>query len=189
MNKKLYDTMNDEILRHAIDSCEVARLAKKEKPKRKTKSYRPLHFEIKEEDSPVKKAILRCFNRRDDLTYDSIKDYFSNIMADNPEGARYAAYNLIETLRDRPGMRDRTLSIVLDFLEMDMFFLPRRSVKSDSIVAYTKGLAAELKDCPERLNEVIQMLRNEVEDAVDELDEFNEPVDLTSESMENDANE
>ena len=67
---------NEDIIRYAIDSSEIAKLAKKEKPKKKAKSCRKLHFKITEEDTPIKRAVVECFNRRDDLTYDDSKFVF-----------------------------------------------------------------------------------------------------------------
>ena len=72
---------NEDIIRHAIDSSEIAKLAKKEKPKKKAKSCRKLHFKITEEDTPIKRAVVECFNRRDDLTYDDLKNYYAGIIA------------------------------------------------------------------------------------------------------------
>lgn len=152
---------NEDIIRHAIDSSEIAKLAKKEKPKKKAKSCRKLHFKITEEDTPIKRAVVECFNRRDDLTYDDLKNYYAGIIAD-PEEAKHGAYNLIDCLKNRHAMMDKTISIALDFLEMDILFVPRNS---DTVIASAKDLVARLKSCPERLPEIIDLLKTEVDES------------------------
>lgn len=151
-----------DILRTSVEKSDIAKMVKKEKPKKKSKSFRPLQFEVKETDTPIKRAIVEQINRRD-LTYDDIKNYFASFNTDEDE-TNHGAYNLIETLRNRRGMADKTISIILDFLEMDILFVSRNS---DTVLASAQDLISRLQQCPERLPEIIDLLKTEVGDSVD----------------------
>ena len=155
-----------DILRTSVEKAEIAKMVKKEKPKKKSKSFRPLIFDVKDTDTPIKRAIVEQINRRN-LTYDDLKNYYASFSGDEEE-TNHGAYNLIETLRNRPGMMDKTISIILDFLEMDILFVSRNS---DSVLASTHDLISRLQHCPERLPEIIELLKTEVgkdEERVDE---------------------
>lgn len=155
-----------EILRTSVEKAEIAKMVKKEKPKKKSKSFRPLHFDIKDTDTPIKRAIVEQINRRD-LTYDDLKNYYASFSGDE-EDTNHGAYNLIETLRNRPGMMDKTISIILDFLEMDILFVSRNS---DTVLASTQDLISRLQQCPERLPEIIELLKTEVGKEEERVDE------------------
>ena len=147
-----------DILRTSVEKSEIAKIVKKEKPKKKSKSYRPLHFDIKEEDTPIKRAIVEQFNRAN-YTYDDLKAYYASLTG-NDSDDDHGAYNLIQTLRNRPGMMDKTISILLDFLGLDLLFVPRNS---DTVLASASDLISRLRNCPERLPEIIELLKTEVD--------------------------
>jgi hypothetical protein len=155
-----------DILRTSVEKAEIAKMVKKEKPKKKSKSFRPLQFDIKDTDTPIKRAIVEQINRRD-LTYDDLKTYYASFSGDEEE-TNHGAYNLIETLRNRPGMMDKTISIILDFLEMDILFVSRNS---DTVLASTQDLISRLQQCPERLPEIIELLKTEVGKEEERVDE------------------
>lgn len=146
-----------DILRASVEKSDIAKMVKKEKPKKKSKSYRPLHFEIKEEDTPIKRAIVEQFNRSN-YTYDDLKAYYASLTG-NESDDDHGAYNLIQTLRNRPGMMDKTISILLDFLGLDLLFVPRNT---DTVLASANDLVSRLRNCPERLPEIIELLETEV---------------------------
>ena len=162
INLSKYAESND-ILRTSLEKSDIAKMVKKEKPKKKSKSYRPLHFEIKESDTPIKRAIVEQINSRD-LTYDDLKAYFETFNQDET-ASNHGAYNVIETLRNRPGMMDKTISIILDFLEMDILFVSRQA---DTVLSSAYDLISRLQNCPERLPEVIELLKTEVGKEEDE---------------------
>lgn len=147
-----------DLLRTSVEKSEVAKLVKKEKPKKKSKSYKPLKFEVRDDITPLKRAIIEQFNKRD-YTYDALKEYYEQFIKDDPDADNHGAYNLIGCLKDRRGMSDKTISILLDFLEMDILFVSRNS---DTVLASAYDLVSRLQNCPERLAEIIDLLKTEV---------------------------
>ena len=102
-----------------------------------------------------------------EIIYDDLKNYYASFSGDE-EDTNHGAYNLIETLRNRPGMMDKTISIILDFLEMDILFVSRNS---DTVLASTQDLISRLQQCPERLPEIIELLKTEVGKEEERVDE------------------
>ena len=148
------------ILRTSIEKSDLAKMSKKDKPKKKFKSYKPLVFEVKDSDTPIKRAIIEQINSRN-YTYDDLKDYYAKTFPEDGHGA----YNIIETLDKRKGLVDKTISIILDFLDMDILFVNR---SADTVLASTNDLISRLKKCPERLQEVVDLLESSINETEEE---------------------
>jgi len=156
MRKNNYD--DNDIVRVSIEKADAVKLMKKEKPKKGSKSIKPLTITPTDEDTPIKTAIVNQINSRN-LTYDDLKEYCFNLKGNQEEGIRLC-YNIISGLRYRPSMMDSTVSILMDFLNVDMLLVPRNE---DSITAASYNLIQRLKQEPERLYETLEFIRSEVE--------------------------
>ena len=95
------------------------------KEKRTSTSVKPLKFLPNEKDSPLKAVIVERINSKN-LTYSDLYNYCSNLRGgDDAEGQRLGS-NIINGLRNRPAMLDTTLSMLCDFLSIDIMFRERK---------------------------------------------------------------
>jgi hypothetical protein len=108
-----------------IDKVKKMKAAKAKKP---STSIKPLKIEPNDEDTPLKAEIVRRINERN-LTYSDIYNYCTELKGgDVAEGQKFG-YNLISGLKNRRSMIDSTLSILCDFLKLDIMFVERKDVE------------------------------------------------------------
>ena len=104
-----------------IDKVKQMKAPKEKKP---STSLRPLKFDIHPDDSPLKQDLIRRINERD-LTYADIYAYCTNVKGgDIAEGQKFG-YNIISGLENRHSMIDRTYSLLIDFLGLEIVLVER----------------------------------------------------------------
>ena len=110
-----------------IDKVKEMKAAKTKKP---STSIRPLKFEESAEDSPLKTEIIKRINEMN-LTYSDIYNYCTTLKGgDIPEGQKLG-YNIISGLKNRHTFIDTTLTLLADFLDLDILFVDRKKAESD----------------------------------------------------------
>lgn len=111
-----------------VDKVRKMKAAKAKKP---STSIKPLKIEPNDDDTPLKAEIVRRINAKN-LTYSDIYAYCTTLKGgDIAEGQKFG-YNLISGLKNRRSMIDSTLSILCDFLGLDILFVERSSADKDS---------------------------------------------------------
>jgi len=121
-----------------IAKTENIKKFKASKKKEQSTSIKPLHFDINDEDSPLKAAIVERINARN-LTYADIYSYCTKLKDGDIDAGQHAGYNVINGLRKRHTMIDTTFSLLCDFLDIDILLQPRK--KEDII----EGEVTEIK--------------------------------------------
>lgn len=111
-----------------VADIEKVKALKAKTVKKPSTSVKPLKFEVSPNDSPIKEEIIRQINMRN-LTYSDIYNYCTKLKGgDIAEGQRLG-YNLITGLKKRPTMLDTTVSVLCDFLDLDIILSPRHPIE------------------------------------------------------------
>jgi hypothetical protein len=113
-----------------IANVEKVRQAKAAKEKKPSTSVKPLKFEVSQEDSPLKAAIVERINARD-LTYADIYKYCTNLKGGDIAEGQKLGYNTISGLKNRHTMIDTTFSMLCDFLEIDVMLVDRKKEENE----------------------------------------------------------
>lgn len=98
------------------------------KEKKPPKSVKPLHFEPLDGDSDLKLAIVERINAAN-MTYSDLYAYCARMKSGDVEAGNKMASNLINGLRTRNTMIDKTFSILCDFLGYDILLCPRKKTE------------------------------------------------------------
>lgn len=107
-----------------IANIEKVKKMKAAKTKKPSTSIKPLRIEPNDEDTPLKAEIVRRINEKN-LTYSDLYNYCTELKGgDIAEGQKFG-YNLISGLKNRRSFIDSTLSILTDFLGLDILFVER----------------------------------------------------------------
>lgn len=113
-----------------ISNIDKVKQMKAPKEKKPSTSLRPLKFDISPDDSPLKQDIIRRINEKD-LTYADIYAYCTKVKGgDIAEGQKFG-YNIISGLKHRHTMIDTTLSLLIDFLNLDIVLIEREKDTED----------------------------------------------------------
>lgn len=158
----------DDELSNIIGNADRAKAVKRSKPKRTTKSYRPLKFEHTDQDHPMKDTLIDIINSRN-LTYDDLKKFSIEAYADETRGSRFM-YNTIHGLSTPGGMRDETIMMLLSFLNLKMLLIP---TDQDMIKVSVDQLVKYLRMDPngaDKLNDIIDELQDRVNNVEDDTD-------------------
>ena len=128
MNKE--NEMDFSPVLNGIDKVKAMKASKsKKKP---SSSVKPLHFEINQDDSPLKTELVKIINERN-YTYADICNYCSFIKGGDYDAGYRLGYNLITGLAKRHTMIDTTLTLIADFLGMDVVFVPKPSIEDPNV--------------------------------------------------------
>ena len=169
MSKNFKPSDFDDIVKISVENADNVKIVKRSKPKKGSKSIKQLKFDLKDDDSAIKAAIVQQINAKD-LTYDDLKEYCYKLTGNQDEGIRLC-YNIISGLRYRTSMMDKTVSILMDFLNVDMLLVPRFD---DEIYASTASLIQKLKLHPDRLDDVLNLIQTAVMDDEDPAEAIEE---------------
>lgn len=110
--------------------------AKLNTTKKPPTSVKPLKFEKLEGDSALKQAIIDRINSAN-LTYSDLYNYCARMKNGDVEAGNKMGSNLINGLRNRHTMIDTTLSLLCDFLDYDIYFIPRSKEKKEEAEGIT----------------------------------------------------
>jgi hypothetical protein len=110
-----------------VDKVKAAKAAKAKKP---STSVKPLKFELHQEDSPLKSAIVERINARD-LTYSDIYQYCTDLKNGDISEGQKLGYNIISGLKNRRSMIDTTFTMLCDFLQLDVMLVDRKKDKEE----------------------------------------------------------
>lgn len=111
-----------------IEQVRKLKAAKKKKP---NTSIKPLKFEVHPDDSPIKAEIIRRINEKN-LTYSDMYAYCTEKLCDGDASAgETLGYNTIYGLRKRHTMVDTTLSMLTDFLNLDIMFVEKENTTDE----------------------------------------------------------
>lgn len=114
----------------AVANIEKVKKMKAAKAKKPSTSIKPLKIDPNDEDTPLKAEIVRRINEKN-LTYSDIYAYCTELKGgDIAEGQKFG-YNLISGLKNRRSMIDSTLSILCDFLDLDILFVEKKPIEKD----------------------------------------------------------
>lgn len=113
-----------------IANVERVRQAKAAKEKKPSTSVKPLKFEVSQEDSPLKAAIVERINAQD-MTYADIYKYCTNLKGGDIAEGQKLGYNTISGLKNRHTMIDTTFSMLCDFLEIDVMLVDRKKEEKE----------------------------------------------------------
>ena len=159
----------DSELNLIIDNAEKAKSVKRSRPKKKSKSYKPLKFEHTDQDHPIKDVLIDTINSRD-LTYDDLKKFSIEAFGDEVRGSRFM-YNTIHSLSTPGGMRDETIMLLSDFLNLQLLFVPK---DQDPITYNLNQLIKYLRrdeNGLDKLNDIIDELESRVNNIDDITDD------------------
>ena len=109
-------------------SADVRAMLKK--TKKIPTSLKPLKFEVLEGDSPLKQTIIERINASN-KTYSDLYKYCSDLKGGDVDAGTKAAANLINGLKNRHTFIDTTLTLLADFLDLDILFVDRKKAESD----------------------------------------------------------
>ena len=108
-----------------IGNIDKVKAMKAAKQKKQSTSIKPLKFEENPNDTPLKAEIIRRINAKN-LVYSDLYNYCAKLKGgDINEGQKFG-YNLISGLRNRNSMIDSTLSLLCDFVGIDILFVDRQ---------------------------------------------------------------
>lgn len=116
---------NGEMVSLVADADKIKAL-KQKKQKKASVSLRPLQFEPSDEDTPLKAEIIRRINKKN-LVYSDLYAYCTKIKNGDVSEGQKLGYNIISGLKNRHSMIDSTVSLLADFLELDIYFVDRNS--------------------------------------------------------------
>jgi hypothetical protein len=105
-----------------VDKVKAAKAAKQKKP---STSVKPLKFDPRPEDSPLKAAIVERINAKN-LTYSEIYNYCTDLKGGDVLEGQKLGYNIISGLKNRHTMIDTTFSMLCDFLGYDIMLIERK---------------------------------------------------------------
>jgi len=111
-----------------IDKVKEMKAKKQKKP---STSIKPLKFEESPEDTPLKAELVRRINAKN-LTYSDIYDYCTKLKDGDISEGQTLGYNIITGLRKRHSMIDSTVTLLADFLGLDILFVERRTDDEDN---------------------------------------------------------
>lgn len=97
---------------------------KKDSKKTTNKEDRIIKFQSQTNDSYVKALLISVINSRD-VSYDDLLKFSSDLHNGDEIRGRTVANNAIGSLKNSPSMRDTTLSMWCDFLDLDILLAPR----------------------------------------------------------------
>jgi hypothetical protein len=120
---------NGEMVSLVADADKIKAL-KQKKQKKASVSLRPLQFEPSDEDTPLKAEIIRRINKKN-LVYSDLYAYCTKIKNGDVSEGQKLGYNIISGLKNRHSMIDSTVSLLADFLELDIYFVDRNSSDDD----------------------------------------------------------
>ena len=123
-DEALKKTVNGFNLSEIIANIEQVKKIKASKQKKPSASIRPLKFKPSPEDSPLKAEIVRRINEKN-LTYGDLHNYCAKIRNGNIAEGQTLGNNMITGLKNRHSFTDTTLSILADFLNLDIAFIER----------------------------------------------------------------
>jgi hypothetical protein len=113
-----------------IANVEKVKAAKAAKAKKPSTSVKPLKFEIHQEDSPLKSAIVERINSRN-MTYSDIYQYCTDLKGGDISEGQKLGYNIISGLKNRRSMIDTTFTMLCDFLQLDVMLVERKKEKEE----------------------------------------------------------
>lgn len=142
----------------AADSASIIRKAKVEKKEKESGGERYLRIEPSEDSTPIKSAIVNYVNKRN-YTYNDFKNFCTQYFGDEKSGM-HKAYNTMQGLMKRKSMTDKSLTLLMDFLQINVLLVPRTE---DAIIATAQELVQKLKFCPERLDATLCYIVDEME--------------------------
>ena len=128
MKKK--ETSNGYDLSQIVANIEKVKELKKQKPRKPSVSVRPLKFDPDPEDSPLKAEIIRRINAKN-LVYSDLYAYCTNLKGGDVVEGQKLGYNIISGLKNRHTFIDTTLTLLADFLKLDILFVDRAQDDSD----------------------------------------------------------
>lgn len=138
--------MNEKDIRKSnfasvIADVDKVKALKQKKPKKASVSLRPLQFDESDEDTPLKAEIIRRINEKK-LVYSDLYNYCTKIKNGDVAEGQKLGYNIISGLRTRHSMIDSTVSLLADFLELDIYFVDRHPAED----ADDEDLSDEIED-------------------------------------------
>jgi hypothetical protein len=110
-----------------IEKVKEMKAAKQKKP---STSIRPLKFEESPEDSPLKSEIIKRINEKN-LTYSDIYAYCTALKGGDIAEGQKLGYNIISGLKNRHTFIDTTLTLLADFLKLDILFVDRKETEEE----------------------------------------------------------
>jgi len=122
-NNELYD------LSSVVANISKVKQLKAAKQKKPSVSVRALKFAESPDDTPLKAEIIRQINSRN-LKYSDIYEYCTKIKDGDIDAGQKLGYNIIYGLTHRHSMIDSTLTLLADFLGLDILFVKRQDVES-----------------------------------------------------------
>ena len=165
-SEETLEEYRETVFNDAIEnSTQIEFERKQPRSKKSKKSCKQLKFDEKPTNTPIKNAIIQQINARD-LTYEDVKEYYAKLFGcceehdDVKDQVNKAAFNLINTFKDKPSMRAETISLFCDFLDLDILFVARK--EHDEIESAALDLIVALKNDPTRLEETLELIRNKV---------------------------
>jgi len=122
------EKFNFDTIKANIDKIKEIKSVTKEK--KLSTSIKPLKFTPNENDSPLKAIIIERINSMN-LTYSDLYNYCTTFRGDDPVEGQRLGSNIINGLRNRPTMLDTTLSMLCNFLNLDILFKEKSKDKEE----------------------------------------------------------
>jgi hypothetical protein len=119
--KKSNEKMDFSSIIGNIDKVKAMKAAKQ---KKQSTSIKPLKFEENSEDTPLKAEIIRRINAKN-LVYSDLYNYCAKLKDGDINEGQKLGYNIISGLRNRHSMIDSTLTLLCDWLGLDIMFVER----------------------------------------------------------------
>ncbi len=142
----------------AADSAKIIRKTKVEKKEKESGEERFIRIEPSEDSTPLKSAIVDYINKRN-YTYADFKEFCAQCYGDEKSGM-HKAYNTMQGLMKRKSLTDKSLTLLIDFLQINVLLVPRTE---DVVTATAEELVQKLKFCPERLDDTLHYIIDEME--------------------------
>lgn len=105
--------------------------AKKVKVKKPPTSVKPLKFDILDGDSDLKVAIVKKINEKN-LVYSDLYSFCAKLKDGDIEAGNKMASNLINGLKNRHTFIDTTLSLLCNFLNIDIHFVDKKQDEEEN---------------------------------------------------------
>lgn len=132
MEKEIMEKKSRLDFSSVVANIDKVKELKAKKQKKPSVSLKPLKFEENSEDTPLKAEIVRRINAKN-LNYSDMYAYCTKLRNGDIAEGQKLGYNIISGLKNRHSMIDSTLSLLADFLQLDILFVERKTDDEDEV--------------------------------------------------------